>query len=97
LCACEKINHNIFCLQNFDASIKSLFQAKVEKLHKAIKDSDVEKVKEVLTEDASLVQYADRTGFPPLHKAVILGETTIAEHITKSFPDTLKTTDFVSN
>lgn len=69
-------------------------QAKVEKLHKAIQDGDLEAVKEVL-EDGSLFDDADCTGFPPLHKAVILGESSIAEYIVKTFPESLKVIDNV--
>lgn len=70
-------------------------KAKIEKLHAAIKDGDLDTVKEVL-EDGSLALVADRTGYPPLHKAVILGESTIADYLAKTFPETLKATDFVS-
>lgn len=48
-----------------------------------------------LLEDKKLIKVADRTGLPPLHKAVILGETEIVENIVAEFLEALDVTDNV--
>ena len=49
-----------------------------------------------MLEDKTLLSAADKTGLPPLHKAVILGEVDIAENIAKEFVEALTVTDNVS-
>lgn len=46
--------------------------------------------------DEKLVQAADGTGLPPLHKAIILGHSDIVKDLAKSFRGSLKLTDNVS-
>lgn len=65
----------------------------VESLHTAVKDSKWDVVKELLNQEGSLLQAADRTGLPPLHKAVVLGMTEIVENLVKEFPESLNVTD----
>ena len=72
-----------------------LLQERVEGVHKAIEESNWNVVKDLLSEEGSLLKAADRTGLPPLHKAVVLGKTEIVENIVRDFIDALTVTDHV--
>lgn len=67
-------------------------KTKVENLHKAVEEDHWDTVKELL-EDKKLIKASDRSGLPPLCKAVVLGQTNIVEGLVKDFVDMLTVTD----
>lgn len=71
-------------------------QTKMQELHKAVRESQWEKARELM-QDGKLVRAADRTGLPPLQTAVVLGLDNMVENIVKAFPESVKLTDNVSN
>ncbi|XP_052810541.1 caldesmon-like [Mya arenaria] len=77
--------------KEFNSTVKQTV-GQVEDLHKAVRESQWDRVKELM-EDGKLVCAADRTGLPPLHEAVILGLGDIVENIAKTFAESLKATD----
>ena len=59
-----------------------------------MKDDDLEKMKTLL-QNKDLVTQPDRTGLPPLHKVVILGQTDMLEYLAIKHDDVLNNTDNV--
>lgn len=87
----DKVDDDKEDVKQFTATLPDT-KTKVETLHKAVEESKWDTVRELL-EDKKLLKAADRTGLPVLHKAVVLGETDIAEKIAKEFVEALSVTD----
>lgn len=64
----------------------------IQQFHAAVKEDDLEKLKTLL-QNKDLVTQPDRTGLPPLHKVVILGQTDILEYLAIKHDDVLNVTD----
>ncbi|XP_067649385.1 uncharacterized protein [Haliotis asinina] len=68
------------------------FMVKVEKVHHSIQRNSLMDLQHFLTHH-QLAVACDRTGHPPLQKAVIFQRNTIVEYLVKEYPTTLTVTD----
>ncbi|KHJ83252.1 ankyrin repeat protein [Oesophagostomum dentatum] len=70
-----------------------VFQSKIEGIHRAIKEGDLEKVKSLMT-SKKLAIARDRFGCTPLHAAVVHENTEIVRYIAAHFPSVLNAPDY---
>jgi hypothetical protein len=67
----------------------------VAAVHQAVKDGKVEDLKGLL-DDTELAMAADRTGLPPLQKAVLYQREDVVNFFIKEFNDSITAKDNVS-
>lgn len=70
----------------------SEFQKKIEQTHEAVSNDNVHELKNLL-DRKKLIQAADRTGLPPLQKAVVLTKTNVIQEMIKDFKDAINYQD----
>ncbi|KAK6741809.1 hypothetical protein RB195_009591 [Necator americanus] len=69
------------------------YMSKIDGIHKAIKEGDLEKVKSIMT-SKKLAIARDRFGCTPLHAAVVHEHTEIVRYIAGHFPSVLNAPDY---
>ncbi|KAL6727776.1 hypothetical protein Aduo_009624 [Ancylostoma duodenale] len=69
------------------------YMSKIEGIHRAIKEGDLEKVKSLMT-SKKLAIARDRFGCTPLHAAVVHEHTEIVRYIAGHFPSVLNAPDY---
>ncbi|KAJ1373911.1 hypothetical protein KIN20_036444 [Parelaphostrongylus tenuis] len=69
------------------------YMNKIESIHRAIKEGDLDKVKTLMT-SKKLATARDRYGCTPLHAAVVYEHTNIVRFIAAHFPSVLNSPDY---
>uniref|UniRef100_A0A158P856 ANK_REP_REGION domain-containing protein n=1 Tax=Angiostrongylus cantonensis TaxID=6313 RepID=A0A158P856_ANGCA len=69
------------------------YMGKIDSIHRAIKDGDLDKVKTLMT-SKKLATARDRYGCTPLHTAVVYEHTKIVRYIAGHFPSVLNSPDY---
>ncbi|KJH52509.1 ankyrin repeat protein [Dictyocaulus viviparus] len=69
------------------------YMSKIENIHRAIKEGDLEKVKTLMT-SKKLATARDRFGCTPLHTAIVYEHTKIIRYIAGHFPSVLNSPDY---
>jgi nucleolar GTP-binding protein len=69
------------------------FQSKIEKIHKAVKDGDIETVRQLMT-SKKLALARDKHGLTPLHCAIVNEQSEIIRFIASKFPSVLNAPDY---
>ncbi|VIO90375.1 Uncharacterized protein BM_BM11608 [Brugia malayi] len=80
-------NSNIFLNQ------LNTYLDEIDEIHKAIKRSDLKRVKELIN-SKKLAIARNRLGHTPLHTAIIYEQTEIIRHIVSNFPSVLNASDY---